>query len=54
MSTERAIDVAAETATNRRYLEALRKRLDRPIEVTISTNQKWVNDLPALGGARWS
>ena len=46
MTKARATDVAAETATNKRYLDALRRRLDNPLEVSVSANQKWINDGP--------
>lgn len=49
MATENTEDLAYESATNRRYLSALAKRLARPIEVTVSANEKWVEHTPRTG-----
>ena len=46
MATENTDDLAFESATNRRYLSALAERLARPIEVTVSANEKWVENIP--------
>jgi DNA helicase IV len=49
VSTENTDDLAFEAATNRRYLSALAERLGRPIQVTVSANEKWIENIPRTG-----
>lgn len=49
MTSENADELAFEAATNRRYLVALAQRLGRPVEISVSANEKWVENTPRTG-----
>ena len=49
MATENTDDLAFESATNRRYLTRSPERLGRPIQVTVSANEKWIENIPRTG-----